>query len=167
MKEIDPQCMSETISKAKEVTILGLRGTGYEGDILDVLVDGHAYLFVIDKILLSDQTEVKDTTEPKGEYDIRIVGHCFIEHNTPEDAEWLFHKAIASVAESNGVKSNVVNNKGRVYKIAFEGSVKIVADTFALADEMLLTAINAVVVDKNYDCFCEEKTTTKISFMGE
>ena len=167
MKEIDPQLISEKISKAKEVQVLGLRGTGHEGDILDILIDGNVYLFCIGNILQSDETKVEDTTKRKERYTINIVGHCFIEHKSPEDALGMFYTAISSVSESNDIKSDVVSNKGNLYKIKFDGSVNLCADSFAMADNILVTAINAVVVDKDYDCYCKETTTTTIRFIGD
>lgn len=167
MIEIDEQLMSEKISKSKEITVLGLRGTGYEGDILDILIDGKVYLFCIDKILQADETELKNTTESKTEFNVNLVGHCFIEHDTPEDAQRLFSSAIESTSKKFNVSMDVVNNKGRIYKIKFNGSVTIAATDFATADKMLLKAIDAVVVDKNYDCFCEVKSSTEIKFVGE
>ena len=53
MNKIDSQLMSEKLSVSKEIKVLGLRGTGYEGDILDVVIDGKLFYFVIDYIIES------------------------------------------------------------------------------------------------------------------
>jgi hypothetical protein len=58
--EIDGQFMEEQIiEKAKEVRVLGIRGTGYEGDILDLIVDGELYFILIREILKPNQADIQ------------------------------------------------------------------------------------------------------------
>ena len=50
MKHIDPQWLSEQIT-THGATVSGLMGTGYEGDILFIIIGGIEYGLIIDEIL--------------------------------------------------------------------------------------------------------------------
>ena len=59
IEKVDAQKMSEIIAASENVKVIGLRGTGYEGDVLDILVDGVLYFMHISEISLPDQNKIK------------------------------------------------------------------------------------------------------------
>lgn len=50
-EKIDEQMMSEIIKNSQSIEVLGIRGTGYEGDILDLIVDGQLYYIIIQEVI--------------------------------------------------------------------------------------------------------------------
>jgi len=68
MEKIDEQHMSEKIASAKEVKVMGIRGTGYEGDILDLLVDNEVYFICIDQILKPPRKQIEHLLRGWGSY---------------------------------------------------------------------------------------------------
>lgn len=162
--DVDPQQMSEILAKAKDVHVLGIRGTGYEGDILDLLVDNELYFVSIFEITKPGQEIIQHLLPKNKEFEFVITGHVIVDGKTENEAKALILKAITSVSSNQKCTFDIQPTKtDNRFKIKLGGSIWIKSSSFKEADNTLLKAINAVCVDKSYDVYCLEKTTQKVT----